>query len=65
MRIRHKWNKKHFKSSPESGISYCVNCGYKREFVKGYATYFIDDKVYSNAPKCTPNNHIIAQLDKK
>lgn len=57
MSQRHKWsgiNSRKRKTSNNGGLAVsCVKCGCVKEYVKGYATYFINDNVYyKNAPKC-------------
>lgn len=54
---RHKWNGRGdlapMGTSNRGGLAVsCIKCGCVREYVKGIATFFIDDSVYDKAPKC-------------
>lgn len=55
---RHKWNGTHVGITKRDGNSggittACVKCGCVREYVRGFPTYFIDDRLYhKKAAKC-------------
>lgn len=65
---RHKWNGNSERlpkaTSNNGGMAVaCLKCGCVREYVHGLATYFIDNIVYIQAPKC--DERILKQKEAK